>query len=123
MTSDLAAAAPERGGVRHLLTAAWGAITGVAPHVLHHVGPLAGAAVLAGAGGRLVFFVLGLAVTVPTLRRLRRRFGNWVAPGLALGLFAATFAMSTFVVGPLITESDEQAAAFVVTEDHDAHGH
>ncbi|MFP5331606.1 MAG: hypothetical protein ACLGHX_04480 [Acidimicrobiia bacterium] len=98
-------------------------MTGVAPHVLHHVGPLAGAAILAGVGGRLVFFALGLAVTVPTLRRLRRRFGNWVAPGLALGLFAATFSVSTFVVGPLITAGDEQATAVVATEDHNAHGH
>jgi hypothetical protein len=35
--------------------AVWGVVTGLAPHVLHHVGPLAGAALLAGAGGKLLF--------------------------------------------------------------------
>ena len=32
------------------ILAAWGAFIGVLPHVLHHVGPLAGTALLAGAG-------------------------------------------------------------------------
>lgn len=33
------------------LVAAWGVFIGLLPHVLHHVGPLAGAALLAGTGG------------------------------------------------------------------------
>lgn len=74
---------------------AWGAVSGVAPHVLHHVGPLAGAALLAGATGRVLFFVLGLVVATPMLIRLYRRFGSWTAPTLALALFALTYTVST----------------------------
>ena len=43
---------------RTLATGASGAvaaISGIAPHVLHHVGPLAGSALLAGAGGTVLF--------------------------------------------------------------------
>lgn len=109
------------GGVRSVLTAGWGATTGIAPHVLHHVGPLAGAALLAGAGGQAVFLALGLVATVPTLRRLRRRFDNWLAPGVALGIFGVAFAVSTFVVGPLI--SAEEPVPVAATADHEAHGH
>ncbi len=108
------------GGVRSILAAGWGAFTGVAPHVLHHVGPLAGAALLAGAGGQLAFFALGLVATVPTLLRLRRRFDNWLAPGLALAVFGAAFAISTFVLGPLIT-ADEVTTQ--TTADHESHDH
>jgi hypothetical protein len=43
------------------ILAAWAAVTGIAPHVLHYVGPLAGAAVLAGAGGKAILFALGPA--------------------------------------------------------------
>jgi len=42
------------------LVAAWGVFIGLLPHVLHHVGPLAGAAVLAGAGGIALFGAIGL---------------------------------------------------------------
>lgn len=41
------------------LLAAWGVFIGVLPHVLHHVGPLAGAALLAGAGGKVLFAAIG----------------------------------------------------------------
>jgi hypothetical protein len=40
-----------------------GAVTGVLPHVLHHIGPLAGAALLAGAGGKLLFAVAGFVLS------------------------------------------------------------
>lgn len=50
------------------VVAAWAVVTGVAPHVLHHVGPLAGAALLAGFGGKTLFFALGLLLSVPMLR-------------------------------------------------------
>ncbi len=108
------------GGARSVLAAGWGAATGVAPHILHHVGPLAGAALLAGAGGQIAFLAVGLVATIPTLARLRRRFDNWLAPGLALAAFGVAFAISTFVVGPLIT-ADE--AATTTTVDHEVHGH
>jgi hypothetical protein len=57
------------------------AVLGAAPHVLHHVGPLAGAALLAGATGKLLFGALGFLLAVPMLRRLRRRTGSWRVPG------------------------------------------
>ncbi len=51
------------------------AISGIAPHVLHHAGPLAGTAILVGAGGTILFGVAGFALSIPMLLRLRRRFG------------------------------------------------
>lgn len=89
------------------VVAVWAAVTGLAPHVLHHVGPLAGAALLAGAGGKLLFAAIGFVVSIPFLLRLRRRFATWKAPAVALAVFAAVFTFSTFVVGPLITGSGE----------------
>lgn len=85
------------------LVAVWGAVTGVLPHVLHHVGPLAGAALLAGASGKLLFAAIGFVLSIPFLLRLYRRFKTWVAPAVALGIFVAVFSLSTFVIGPLIT--------------------
>ena len=89
--------------------AAWGAFIGVAPHVLHHAGPLAGAAIVAGTSGKLIFFGVGVGASIPFLRRLHRRFETWIAPAIALALFAATFAVSTLVIGPAITSSDSPA--------------
>lgn len=89
-------AARVRGG----LLAVWAAITGAAPHVLHHVGPLAGSALVAGAGGRAAFGAVGFVATIPTLRRLRRRTGSWRTPALALLAFATIFTLSTLVIGP-----------------------
>lgn len=76
---------------------------GAAPHVLHHVGPLAGAAILAGTTGRLLFGALGFLLTIPLLRRIRAHTGSWVAPAGALALMAALFALSSFVIGPALT--------------------
>ncbi|MEX2654342.1 MAG: hypothetical protein WD532_04850 [Acidimicrobiia bacterium] len=59
---------------------------------------------------------------MPTLRRLHRRFDNWLAPGLALGVFGGAFALSTFVLGPLLT-ADDPAAPATAAVDHEAHGH
>ena len=103
-----------------VMTGAVGAVGGIAPHVLHHVGPLVGTALVAGAGGTALFAVVSLVVSLPMLLRLRRRFGSWWAPAIALVLFAGMFAFSSLVVGPLIsgaadTPSPEQTA------DHDAH--
>ena len=86
--------------------AVWAAITGLAPHVLHHVGPLAGAALIAGATGKLLFGAIGLIAAIPFLLRLRRRFATWKAPAIALTIFIAMFSVSTFVIGPLISESN-----------------
>ena len=85
------------------LAAAWGVILGVLPHVLHHIGPLAGAALLAGAGGTALFAAIGFVASIPFLIRLHRRFRTWVAPAIATALFAAMFTFSTLVIGPAIS--------------------
>ena len=88
------------------LSGALAAVLGAAPHVLHHAGPLAGAALLGGIGGSLVFGVLGFLLAVPLLVRLYRRFGSWRVPAAALALFAAVFSVSTFVIGPAIAGNE-----------------
>lgn len=94
------------GRVWSAILAAWGVFIGVLPHVLHHVGPLAGAALLAGAAGKLLFAAIGFVAAVPFLLRLHRRFRTWAAPATALALFAAMFSLSTFVIGPLIAGNE-----------------
>ena len=83
-------------------TGAIGAAAGLAPHVLHHIGLLAGTALIAGAGGTTLFGILGLAASLPLLLRLRRRFGSWWAPVIGLAVFAVMFSVSAFVIGPAI---------------------
>ncbi len=90
-----------------LLSGVWAALMGLLPHVLHHIGPLAGAALFAGVLGSLLFGALGLLAAVPFLLRLHRRSGGWRAPGVALSLFLLVFSLSTFVIGPAINGSDE----------------
>ena len=110
--------------LRTALLALWAAITGAAPHVLHHVGPLAGTAAVAGAGGRVLFGAAGFVATIPMLRRLRRRTGSWRAPGLALAAFAVVYALSTVFIGPAIsaaTSPDTVTPTEQVEVDH--HGH
>ena len=85
------------------LAAAWGGLLGLLPHVLHHVGPLAGAVILAGATGRVLFAVIGFVAAIPFLRRLYRRFATWKAPAVALAAFALMFAFSSFLIGPTIS--------------------
>lgn len=85
------------------LFAAWGAVIGLAPHVLHHVGPLAGAALLAGAGGKALFGVIGILLSIPFLARLYRHFHTLAAPLIATAAFVALFVISTLVVSPLIS--------------------
>ena len=95
--------------IRDAAGAVIGAIMGVVPHVLHHVGLIAGTAVVAGAGGTTVFFALGLLLSIPMLRRIYRRFGTWIAPAVAVAVFTAMFALSTFVIGPALGGSDQPA--------------
>jgi hypothetical protein len=105
---------------RNAVTAIWGGVTGAAPHVLHHVGPLAGAAFLAGTGGRVVFFLIGLAAAVPMVIRLYRRFQTWAAPALAIVVFAGTYTVSTLFLGPLFTAQPATATDTTETaHDHD----
>lgn len=103
-----------------VLTGAIGTVGGIAPHVLHHVGPLVGTALVAGAGGTALFGLVSVIASLPMLLKLRRRFGTWLAPGIALVLFTGMFLVSSLVVGPLISgtgdlPTDEQSL------DHDQH--
>lgn len=117
--------------VRDSIGAALGALLGLAPHVLHHVGLLAGAAVVTGVTGNAVFFLVGLLLSIPMLRRLYRRFGTWKAPAVAIGVFALAFSVSAFVIGPAITGANAtqespapapiQPASPTVAPDHTAH--
>jgi hypothetical protein len=102
-----------------------GIVSGIAPHVLHHVGPIAGAALLTGTGGTVLFGALGFAISVPFLLRLRRRFGTWRAPIVALAVFAAAFTLSTLVIGPAIRGDDTPATPLerVPGDTPDEHGH
>ena len=93
------------------LRSVWNAIVGViativglAPHVLHHVGLLAGVALVTGTGGTILFGLVGLAASVPLLVRLHRRFHTWRAPAIALAVFAAMFSLSSFVIGPALSD-------------------
>lgn len=109
------------GVLQNGLSVAWGAVSGVAPHVLHHVGPLAGAALLAGATGRILFFVLGVLASTPMLVRLYRRFRSWAAPVIAVSLFALTYTVSSLYIGPLFTGSEsttDPPAPSVTTTTH-----
>lgn len=64
-------------GLWHSIVGAVGLVMGLVPHVLHHVGLLAGTALVAGAGGTALFDVLGLE-SIPMLVHLYRRFGSWM---------------------------------------------
>ena len=88
------------------------------------LGALAGAALLAGTGGQILFFFLGLALATPMLIRLRRRFRTWAAPAIALAIFALTYTLSSLYIGPLITgEADGATEPASVTVTTDEHGH
>lgn len=102
---------PIRARLRVGLAGVGAAFLGAAPHVLHHAGPLAGAAVLAGAAGTALFGGLGLLLAVPMLVRIRRRRGSWRRPAALAAFMAAAFVVSTLVVGPALTKGDSPAAA------------
>ncbi len=101
-------------------TGALGVLLGLVPHALHHVGVLAGTALVAGSGGTALFGTLGLLLSVPMLLRLHRRFGNWTAPAIGLVAFAAMFALSTWVIGPAISASGSPGPS-LPTVDHTGH--
>lgn len=101
-----------------------GVVSGIAPHALHHVGPLAGAAFLAGVGGTLVFGLAGFALSIPMLLRLRRRFGTWAAPAVASVIFTGVYLVSALVVGPALTADSVTVEAPVASpspSDHAGH--
>ena len=112
--------------VRDGIGAFFGALLGLAPHVLHHIGLIAGAAFITGAGGNALFFVIGLVFSIPLLRRLHRKFNTWRAPAIAVAVFAAVFSLSAFVIGPAISgdpgSGGEQTPQEPVPS-QDPHGH
>lgn len=110
-----------RRGVWGAATGGLGAVAGVLPHVLHHVGPLVGAAVLTGAAGTAWFGIAGLVLSIPMLLRLRRRFGTWWAPSVGLLAFTALFLVSSLVVGPLISGASDPGRDEVSKTEHLAH--
>jgi hypothetical protein len=112
VTGEAAATEPVDSGpaasrVRVAAGGAAAAVLGAAPHVLHHVGPLAGAAVFAGVGGTLLFGAVGFVLVIPTLRRIRGRTGSWAAPGAALALMATIFTLSALLVAPMLRDEGE----------------
>ena len=95
---------------RDAIGAVIGAVLGLAPHVLHHVGLVAGTAFVAGAAGSILFFLVGLVLSIPMLARLYRRFHSWRAPAIAVVVFALVFSLTAFLVGPALRgESDDPA--------------
>lgn len=124
------AAAPRRSAVGALWAgtrATVGALMGLAPHVMHHIGLLAGAALLTGALGNSILYTVGLLLSIPLLNRLRHRFNTWKAPILGVAAFTVLFGISTFVVGPLINPAGSQyppvptAPRPTVTDEHAGH--
>lgn len=101
-------AAEDRRGSASAWNAAGTAVTGLlglAPHVLHHVGLFAGAFLVTGATGNILFGLAGLVLSIPFLLRLHRRHRTWKAPAIAVAVFVTVFSLSAFVVGPAITGS------------------
>ena len=112
----------------HTLVGAVGLIMGLLPHVLHHIGLLAGTALVAGSGGTALFGALGLLASIPMLVRLYRRFGSWVAPAVGLLVFTAMFSLSAFVIGPAVSGTGAEVDPGPVptidhTGDHTGTGH
>lgn len=103
------------------VVAAWGAFIGLLPHVLHHVGPLAGAALLAGAGGTALFGAVGFLAAIPFLLRLYRRFRTLRAPAIALAFFAAMFSLSSFAIGPAISGGEAPPKPAIEQDGHEQH--
>ncbi len=97
---------------RRWLAGAWNAagtavtgLLGLAPHVLHQLGLFAGAFLVTGATGNVLFGIVGLVLSIPFLLRLYGRHQTWKAPAIAVAVFATVFSLSAFVIGPAITGS------------------
>jgi len=67
----------------------------------------------------VLFGTLGLVAAIPMLGRLYRRGRSLRAPMIALALYLAAFAFSTFVLGPLI--SDDNPTPPPATDVHEGH--
>lgn len=112
--------------VRERLRAGWaatraavGSLLGLAPHVLHHVGVVAGTALLAGVWGNLALYVVGLLLSIPMLRRLHRRFGSIAAPITGAAIFTVMFLLSALVLGPAINPAQVGPVSPTITQSPD----
>ena len=104
------------------VSAGIGTLTGLLPHALHHVTLVAGAALVTGLLGNLLIGLVGLALSVPLLRRLHRRFHTWRAPAIAVAAFVAAFSISALVIGPALLNTDTPSPGDAPTQiDHEAH--
>ena len=102
------------------LAGVFGLIAGIIPHVLHHIGLVAGAAFLTGAAGSVIFGIVGFVATVPLLIKLYRRFETAWAPITALVIFIAMFLLSSLVIGPWI-RGDNKTSETKTNQSQDAH--
>ena len=104
-----------------------GAALGILPHVMHHIGLLAGAALLTGVLGNGILYIVGLLLSIPLLRRLQARFHTIWAAGIGVAVFTVLFSLSAFVVGPAISGAGSQSPAqtptpaVTTTDGHDGH--
>lgn len=113
-------------GARDAVSAGVGVLMGLVPHVMHHIGLLAGAALVTGVIGNAAFFAVGLVLSIPLLRRLYRRFHTWLAPTVAIVVFAALFSLSALVIGPAISgdpasDTGPTSPAQTPSQDHGEH--
>ena len=95
MTGPATPPTPAPGTSGTALSGAAGTAAAFLPHVLHHAGLIAGAALLSGVAGGVAFALLGLLAVVPIALRLHRRTGGWRAPAIAVAAFALMFAVMT----------------------------
>lgn len=91
------------GSLRAVLGGFGAAVLGAAPHLLHHAGSIAGAALVAGSTGKVLFAAVGFIAAIPLLSRLHQRTGSWRVPVGALALLAPVFAFSSLIIGPALT--------------------
>lgn len=105
--TDLLTVAVRRVTIRERVRAIWtalraavGAFLGLLPHLLHHVGIFAGAALLAGFWGNAALYLVGLLLSIPMLKWLRRRFSSPIAPVIGVLAFTGLFLASALVIGP-----------------------
>jgi glucose dehydrogenase len=68
----------------------------------------------------VLFFILGLALSVPLLLRLYH-VGTLLAPAVAVVAFAAIFTFSSVVVAPLLSGSDESPVTPIEQLHDDGH--
>jgi hypothetical protein len=114
--------------IRDGIGAVVGVVLGIAPHLLHHIGLLAGAAVITGASGSALFYLIGLALSIPMLLRLYRHFQTAWAPAIAVAVFTGLFSLSAFVIGPAISSTGDEPQPAAPTNPTqsptvDEHGH